>query len=207
MFQAPPCYKTNDLVILLDSSGSIGSSNYENAKIVVNELARAYAVQSTSRIAVFIFSDVVAEVVPLDNTFDETTMTTTILGATFLGSITNTDLAIDEAVALFNTDNRVANGIPFNLVVITDGVSTNPTATLTAIGSAISLGIQTFSVGVGNGVDQNELNEIAHKNSNHVFNAANFDDLVNLLNPVSLAICAASTSVGITNVVTSFANQ
>lgn len=207
MFQAPPCYKTNDLVILLDSSGSIGSSNYENAKIFVNELARAYAVQSTSRIAVFIFSDVVAEVVPLDNTFDETTMTTTILGATFLGSITNTDLAIDEAVAVFNTDNRVANGIPFNLVVITDGASTNPTATLTAIGSTISLGIQTFSVGVGNGVDQNELDEIAHNNSNHVFNAANFDDLLNLLNPVSLGICAASTSVGIENVVKSFANQ
>lgn len=118
-------------------------------------------------------------------------MSTTILGATYLNSTTYTHLAINDAVDEFNTYSRV--GIPFNMVVITDGESTNQTATLIAAGNAISLGIQTFSVGVGRFVNQNELKQIADNKLDHVFNAANFDDLVNLLNPLSLAICEAST--------------
>lgn len=175
----------------MDSSGSIGAGPYENAKIFVNELVRAYAAQSGSRVAVFAFSDVVVEVVGLTNTFDEAAMTSAILGAPFLNSITYTHLAINDAIAEFASNLRVP-AVAQNLVLLTDGVSTDQGATTIAKAFAILTGIKTFSVGVGSGVDQQELEDFADSDLDRVFNANDFDELLNLLNPVSREICGSS---------------
>lgn len=188
--QAPVCYNNNDLVILLDSSGSIGSKNYATAKEFVNELAKAYAAQSASRVAVYLFSNTVVKVFGLTNTLSADAMSSAILGATYINSNTDTASGIDEAVAEFLAYPRA---VPLNLVVITDGLSNDPTATALAAEDAISNGIRTYSVGVGASVDQQELLDIADGNSSHVFNAATFDGLVNVLDPISRTICSNSS--------------
>jgi len=184
---APACYNDNDLIILLDSSGSIGSTNYDTAKEFVNELAKAYKAQSASRVAFYIFSNTVAEVFGLTNTLSASAMSSAILGATYLNSNTATAAGIDAAVAEFIAYPR---SVPLNLVVITDGLSNNSTATAEAAENASDNGIVTYSVGVGSSVNQQELLDIANSDSTHVFNAASFDDLVNLLDPISRTVCS-----------------
>lgn len=124
----PACYNTNDLIILLDSSGSIGSGNYETAKKFVDDLARVYTAQTSSRVGFIIFSTSVSTIFTLTNTLDSPTMTSTILGTTYMSSFTNTDLGIDAAVAQFASYPPSNPLTPRNLVVITDGLSNNPTA-------------------------------------------------------------------------------
>lgn len=181
-----PCYNTNDLVIVLDGSGSIGSSNFETAKRFVDKLAAAYNVQDGSRVAFITYSFTASTVFALSNTLTAAAMSSTILNAPYEASITNTHLGIDAAIKQFLPPRTV----PWNMVVLTDGVSTDPSATSTSVATAHSLGIRSFSVGIGSGVDHQELLDIAGGNSNRVFTAKNFDDLINLLNPLSRALCA-----------------
>lgn len=180
------CYNTNDLVIVLDASGSIGSSNFEKAKSFVDKLAAAYNIQSSSRVAFITFSRTASTVIPLINTLTLSTMSSTILNAPYQASVTNTNLGIDAAIAEFSPPRAV----PRNMVVLTDGESTDLFATSDSAANARALGIRTFAVGIGDGVNQSELLEIASGNSNRVYNTDSFDDLVNLLNPMSRALCA-----------------
>lgn len=182
-----PCYNTNDLVILLDASGSIGSANYETAKSIVDKLAAAYNVQSSSRVSVITFSNTVTTLVPLTNTLTPAAMSSAILGAAYEASVTNTDLGIDQAIAEFAASPRA---VPHNLVVLTDGASTDHAATVNSANNAAAAGIRTFSVGIGSGVDQGELTDIADGNTSRVYNANDYDSLIDLLNPLSKAICA-----------------
>lgn len=181
-----PCYNTNDLVIVLDGSGSIGSSNFETAKRFVDKLAAAYNVQSSSRVGFITYSDTVSTIISLTNTLTPDAMSSTILNAPYRASVTYTDLGIDAAVTQFTLYPRT---VPRNMVVLTDGVSTDPSATLASANTAINMGIRTFSVGIGSGVNQSELLDIANGNQDRVFNANTFDDLVKLLNPLSRALC------------------
>lgn len=76
-----------------------------------------------------------------------------------------------------------------NMVVLTDGVSNSPNSTISAAETAIALGIRTFSVGITPNVNQQELLAIAGNDVSRVFTTANFDELVNLLAPLSLKVC------------------
>lgn len=187
VIEAEPCYKTNDLIILLDSSHSIGDSNYKKAKIFVNKLATAYAAQRTSRVAVFIFSDKAVKIVGLDNTLNVPGMSETILIASYLNSTTHINVAIDAAVAEFKSKKGTA---PLNLVVVTDGRSQTHEQSEASAKNAVKMGVQTFGVGVGGKINQKELLAIANDKSDHVFNAKNYGELLNLLNPISKVICS-----------------
>lgn len=183
---AVPCYNTNDLVIVLDASGSIGSGNYETAKQFVDKLAAAYNIESSSRVGVITFSNTVTTVVPLTNTLTRSAMSAAITGAGYEASITNTHLGIDEAILEFTNSPRP---VTLNMVVLTDGASTNNAATLISASNAAAAGIRSFAVGIGGSTNSAELLAIADGNTDRVFNANDFDNLIDLLNPLSLAIC------------------
>lgn len=172
---------------MLDGSGSIGETNFVKAKSFVDKLVAAYTVQTLSRVGFITFSNDATTVVTLTNTLSPAAISATILSATFAAGATYTNLGIDKAIEEFNSTPRP---VPLNMVVLTDGASTDHTATLTSAGIAAVLGIRSFAVGIGNSVNQPELIDIAGGNSSRVYNANNFDDLIALLNPLSIAICA-----------------
>ena len=74
------------------------------------------------------------------------------------------------------------------MLVITDGQSNNPTDTIAAANLAISKGIRTFAVGVGNYNDA-ELLAIAGGIRDHVKTKRDFNDLMLLLRPVTTEMC------------------
>lgn len=172
---------------MLDASGSIGTTNYEQAKGFSDKLTAAYLVQSTSRVGFITFSDTATAVVPLDNTLSDADISAAILGASYEAGVTYTNLGIDAAVDEFTNSPRA---VPRNIVVLTDGASTDHSATLLSAGDAANDGIRVFTVGIGSSIDQQELVDIADENQNRVYNTGNFDDLIQLLNPLSQALCA-----------------
>lgn len=188
------CEYENDVIVVIDSSGSIGIDNYKKEKVFGYDLSRMYENRDASRFGFTIFSQSTQIVVPLDNTMSNQEVYARILNATYMGYTTNTDLGIISATNELTSSTRP---VTKNLVVITDGLSNNPEWTKAAADTAIGEGIRTFAVGVGPQVQTNqqmrtELLDIAGGNQNNVFTADTFDDLTAILNPVGQAVCNPS---------------
>ncbi len=175
------------VIVVLDSSGSIGADNYKKEKILAYDLARAFENTPTNRFGFTIFSSSVKKIVPLNNNLSPADLNSNILNAVYMAYQTNTDLAVNSAVDEFTALGRT--GVTKNLVVITDGASNNPSATLTAINNAISKGIRTFAVGIGSGTSSSELLALAGGDEDRLFTADNFDELTALLDPLRQVVC------------------
>lgn len=180
------CLNDNDIIVLLDSSGSIGPANYRKEKEFAYDLARVFEDHVGSRFGFTIFSSEVLTIAPLTNTLTPADLNYKILNAVYMGNGTLTNLAIDSAVAEFQASART---VPKNLVIITDGDSNKQPATINSINTAINYGIRTFSVGIGSGTSNKELLAIAGGKRDHTFTAKNFDQLAALVNPVREIIC------------------
>lgn len=182
-----PCYQVNDLVVLIDSSGSIGYDNYVTVKSFVEKLAAGFTVESKSRISIILFSTSVTTLVPLTNTLSPAEISSEILNIVYSGGSTRTDLGIDASIAQFDSSPRQ---VPRNLVVLTDGESNDRSLTISAVSTAITMGIRTFSVGIGTEINNQELLDIAGGHTDRVYTLSTFDELIKVLNPLSRAICA-----------------
>ena len=102
---------------------------------------------------------------------------------------TATNLAIDQAVAMLVLK---PTDIPRKLVVLTDGQSDNPALTAAAAARAAAAGIRSFSVGIGS-IDQAELLTISSGEPDNVYTVATFDELIQVIAPVCVRVCAPWT--------------
>lgn len=181
-----PCYETNDLAIVLDSSRSIGYEDFEKVKVFVERLASAFTVHSPSRLSFITYSHYANVIIEITNTYSRGEISSTILSTPWEAGSTYTNLGILSAISqLANQPQHV----PMNLVVLTDGESTQPELTIQVVDVAKSMGIRTFSVGLGEYINGRELLAIAGNDASRVFSTKNFDELINLLAPVSVKIC------------------
>lgn len=183
------CYETNDLIIVTDSSGSIGLPNYEITLSFVERLAAAFTVHEPSRIAFIIFASTAYTQINITNSLTRAEISTIILNVPYLNAATATWLGIDLAVAEFNSSPR---NVPLNMVVLTDGKSNDQSLTIAAAQRATALGIRSFSVGITDNTDRDELRVIAGGMANRMFTTDTFDELINLLAPVSLGVCSTN---------------
>lgn len=79
--------------------------------------------------------------------------------------------------------------MPQNMVVLTDGASTDPALTREAALQIIASGVRTFSVGISDEVNYSELLVIAGGDEKSVFQPTDFNRLLEYLRPVSLRVC------------------
>lgn len=124
--------------------------------------------------------------IPLVNTLTPAEISNTIRTTPYTGGGTATHLGIDMAVSQFNSSPRA---LPRTMVVLTDGISSNPALTVAAANRAIALGIRTMAVGITPSVNMQELLAISGNDPTRVFTSDNFDNLIRLLAPLSLKIC------------------
>ncbi len=181
------CYEENDLIIVLDSSGSIGSPNYVKTLSFVERLAAAFTVNGPSRFGFILFSDTAASLINITNTYTREAISSIIVNAPYMDSGTATWLGIDLAIAQFNSSPRV---VPLNMVVLTDGMSNDEQLTIGAAHRATARGIRSFSVGITDDTNPAELLVIAGGVANRIFTTHTFEELINLLAPVSLRVCS-----------------
>lgn len=180
----------NDLIMVLDSSASIGSHNYNRAKLFASNLFRNITVNDSSRVGFLIYSDSASVIVSLNNTFSSDEIARSIRDAPYLRGNTSTHVGIDEAVKQFSSFSR---NVTRNMIVITDGESIDSTFTEVAIRVAVALRIRSFAVGITPSANQDELLILANGNSDSVFSSDKCDELESLLDPVTRNVCLSRT--------------
>lgn len=187
-----PCYSTNDLVIALDSSGSITAELYPLGKDFASNVAAHWLTWEENRLGFMIYSTDPHTRIPLNHNYPEREVVNKIEGVDYLGGGTRSDLALQEVYRQHDLYNRT-NDIPRKLVFLTDG-QTNPEEhkpdTVKAAQKLRNANVQCFAIGIGveGEIDRKELEAIASDKS-FVFTTEEFATLKEILKPFSTLAC------------------
>lgn len=148
--------------LVLDESGSIGLSNYQLAKAGLQQFAINPTLSPTSLISLVTFSTIARL------RFNWTAPVVAgglIANLPYPGGSTYTHLGMNMSLGLFPPANPAGDEEKLLMVVATDGRSTNYASMVQQIGWIPSR-ITLFSLGIGAGIVQSELNELARCASN-----------------------------------------
>ncbi|XP_066271288.1 complement receptor type 1-like [Branchiostoma lanceolatum] len=152
-----------DLVYLLDSSGSVGSSDFQRVRDVTKNIIGQLPLRNmNTRIGLAQYSDRTQNVELLkdyqgkDKIIERIENISPLGGGTLLGNAIS-----DVRTVSFTEENGNRPNVPDALVVVTDGNSADDV--VAATDAARRQGIHVFAVGVGDNVDRNKVNQIAGK--------------------------------------------
>ncbi|KAL3859113.1 hypothetical protein ACJMK2_009345 [Sinanodonta woodiana] len=201
----PACSAKADIVFVLDSSGSIGSTNYQKMLEFVKNVVQKFDIGDDKiRVGTEIFSDRTYIQFQLNKYFDKAALENAITNIPYKRGTTNTGQALKDLYSsMFTAANGDRPGIPNIAIVVTDGQSTNHLATVNEAQSARNHGITVFAVGVGDGIDKNELGDIAtDPDSTHVLTVQDFSKLVQIQATVASATCSGIPPSAATNLPT-----
>ena len=180
---------------MLDASGSIGDSNFEKMKDTVENIVSSLTIGANkTRVAAMIFSDSATLVFNLNRYTEKDPLIEAIRGIEYTSGYTNTDLALRvlrEGVFSEILGVRPENDSIRIAVVITDGQSNNPTKTSQeAELLRSSAKFRIYAIGIGSGIDEDELISIAG-DSNNVLQVENFgiDELQSLEENITREAC------------------
>ena len=197
-FSAATCDR-EDIVFLVDSSGSIYDYNWPTVKEFMKNVVRDYTIGPNNvRVGVAIFADNVQAIFQLNTYSTQNEILNAIDNIPFLGTSTNTPEAIRYMrTTMFTSQNGDRSSAPNVAIIITDGVPRVPNdvnearrLTLQEANLAKSQGINMFTVGIGPELTTEFLAQIADQPTNtHVFQVNQVRDLESILNQVSQAAC------------------
>ena len=197
-FSASTCDR-EDIVFLVDSSGSIYDYNWPTVKEFMKNVVRDYTIGPNNvRVGVTIFADYVQAIFQLNTYSSQNEILNAIDNIPFLGTSTNTPEAIRYMrTTMFTPQNGDRSSAPNVAIIITDGVPRVPKdvnearrLTLQEANLAKSQGINMFTVGIGPELTTEFLAQIADQPTNtHVFQVNQVRDLESILNQFSQAAC------------------
>uniref|UniRef100_A0A1X7VAX4 VWFA domain-containing protein n=1 Tax=Amphimedon queenslandica TaxID=400682 RepID=A0A1X7VAX4_AMPQE len=185
-----------DFIIMLDSSGSITSTNFERmTNFVANILLSNFTIgPNDTRVGVICFASSPSIVIPLGSINTYSQLATAVRDISYTSGGTNTAAALDLLSTAFATA-RVSEGIPRVAAVFTDGMSNNAAATVQSAQAVHDDGITVFSFGIGTGVSNAELIAIASDGQQGVFTISGFSSntFQAVLIQLRVSTCASST--------------
>ena len=154
----------------MDSSGSVGKENYAIMKDFVAKVILSFNVTQNSRIGIVSFTFTPTTVVPLAPATDINALAARVGNISYFGGGTRTDYALNTALNILSSQNRLRIGI-----ILTDGMSNEPELTVTASNEVHEAGIKMYTFGIGN-IRTDELNQIASDpNSDYSFHISSFN--------------------------------
>ncbi|XP_046550552.1 uncharacterized protein LOC124260317 [Haliotis rubra] len=167
-----------DIVFLLDTSGSVGPTDFALEVSFVSDFVQGFSVgPSAVQFSVVLFSSSVLNQFSLHRYDNRADLVQAIQSVRYRGGGTNTASALTFVREnSFLPINGGRTGATQVLIVITDGQSANRANTASEANLLHQDGIKVISIGVGSGVNMEELRAIASNNS-LVFTAANFSAL------------------------------
>ena len=160
-----------DLVFVLDSSGSVGSSNFALVRnFVADVVVDTFEIgPDETQVGVITFSGIARTIFQLNAHSTTSTLLQAIQDIPFMddpGPSTNTADALNVLGAdAFTSESGARDpglAIPRVAIVVTDGQSNiNSSQTIPNAEAVHAAGVVVFAIGVGNSVDLGELNGIA----------------------------------------------
>ena len=179
----------------LDSSGTVGSVNFLNLLNFVVDVVDQYNIgASATRVGIVRYSSTAEISVSLNQFNSKVALVNAILNIAFIGGSTGTDVAIEQVRQEFAANGRsTANKV---LIVATDGQSSNPSSTTSQAQLAMNEGIEILSIGIGSGVNEDELNKIASDpDSSHVLTITDYsaESFASIIQELTQGICKGIT--------------
>ena len=155
-----------DLVFALDTSGSIGSDNFNNAKQSIENIVSSLQIgPNNTRVAVITYSTNVRLLFNLNTHRDNESLIQAIRRIPYTGGLTNTAEAIKvlrSGILSETLGVRPSNETTQIAIIMTDGRSNLPNVTKEEAELLHNeTDFKVFAVGVGDAVDLDELNNIA----------------------------------------------
>lgn len=184
-----------DLVFVIDDSGSIGEDRFQLVREFVEQLSAMLDIGLLrSLVGVILFSRTAIVHFPVtDHTTAATLLPAINPGLPYRGLTTRTDRALRLLVSAANDGNLdLRPGFTNVAIVLTDGRSTNTTATMIAANELHASNIydQVYAIGVGN-ANLAELNAIASDPSFVFFNSSfDNDTLTALQQNITQVLCS-----------------
>ncbi|XP_067683598.1 collagen alpha-1(XXI) chain-like [Haliotis asinina] len=184
-----------DLVILLDSSGSLTKEQFEEAKKFLASFIDNLEVSAEAyQIAVVRFSDSTRREAKLGQ-FNEKKgeLMSKVLKIYHNGGGTNTSKALNYALTkILTRENRI--DAPDQILTLTDGQSDDMKATARMIEAARRQQVEMISVGVGAGVNDTELRNLASR-PDLMFKVKSYAELSNIKTQLVSSSCGLMTTV------------
>ncbi len=191
-----------DVVFLVDSSGSIYRSNWPIILEFMKNIVRDFTIGPNNvRVGVAIFGNDVQPIFQLNTYSTQSQILSAIDRIPFLDQTTNTPAAIRYMrTAMFTPQNGDRPSAPNTAIIITDGVPRVPTdvtearrMTLQEANLARNQRINMFAIGIGPELTTAFLSQMADRPTNtHVFQVNQVRELETILNQVSSAACSPS---------------
>ncbi|XP_013390182.2 sushi, von Willebrand factor type A, EGF and pentraxin domain-containing protein 1-like [Lingula anatina] len=202
---AKNCKLRVDVAFLVDESGTVGEAQFQKVlQFIHNMVNTSFNVSKDAvRVAMITFGTGYKVQFILRDTTNKTDVLNKIDAVAYQGGGTDTSLAIRLARVAFLNPLRPAGarkGIPQIAIVITDGLSDDPTETKKEAELAQKQGIEIFAIGIGNFTNYSELQAIASDpDDGHVYNVDDFTALMNIGDMVSRSICKGLHSASMLN--------
>lgn len=177
------CGAQADIVFLLDESGSVGRDNYKKMLAFVNQIADDFSIGPHDvQIGLETFSSTTRHQFDMNKYADKTALKAAITKTPYHGGNTHTGDALAYLSShSFTKAAGMRDNVPHIAFVLTDGNSQQRTLTKTNGAKLQGQGVKVMAIGIGNGINNQELDNIAsNPDSQYVFRAANFDALKNL---------------------------
>ncbi|CAG5131631.1 unnamed protein product, partial [Candidula unifasciata] len=189
--QIRQCTALVDIIFVLDASGSMGSPKFKTQQTFVAKLTHHFTVGPNGALfGGLLFSTDVEKLFDLKNVTSRTDVTTSLLGAPYLGGGTNTHLAlkyIDEN-KMFSPASGGRSNAQDALVIVTDGDASQEAAAKAAADALKSQGVKVFAVGIGEQVNLKQLINLA-SDSKNVVGSVDFDLLDYIEEGLAEIIC------------------
>ncbi|RNA15112.1 collagen alpha-1(XII) chain-like [Brachionus plicatilis] len=200
------CTSSFDMVVLMDSSGSIGSPNFKKEKEFVLALLDKIKIgENDTRVSIINYNANIYNVVTFNSTQTKEYITNSVNNIPYNGGGTYTFDALKRANDVIlqekNGMRSTKTGIPKVVIVITDGASQNRNRTLFEAQQIKERGFNVLSVGVGN-IDRIELIGIASTPADQYF-VDDFDKIKLILSGLTRTTCQQPATVELENDITS----
>ncbi|HJM90200.1 MAG TPA: VWA domain-containing protein [Dehalococcoidia bacterium] len=186
-----------DIFILLDASGSVGSTNFalekDSAEALVASLGDAGLFANGGRVGIIRFAS--SSTVMLSLNSDEITVRTAILGTPYTRGGTCATCAITQATAEFNSDSPP--GSHRIMILITDGRPNSLQSAAAAAATAEFAGIERFAVAIGQGIRLDDFDAlVSDPVEEHLVFAEDFGTLGDLADPFAAVLTEPVTRSG-----------
>ena len=171
--------KPADIYFVMDASSSIGRQNYKKQKHFIVNLMRQFDIgEDKTRVGVIPFSNSFNVAVPLGSANDINSLSKAIHNVPYTRGGTHTASAL-KYVKNFGFSAGIARKDAAQIVIVlTDGYSRDPISTKQEAQKLHDAGIYTFVIGIGNGIDMEELRSIASDpDDKHLFLVDDFNAL------------------------------
>ena len=192
-----------DVALVMDSSGSINSTNLSTMKSALNTFVGALLPATPT---LFSVTDFDTDATVLQTLTNDTGLLTTAINAPTSGGNTNWEQAIQDAQGTLTTEPPARAGVPNIMIFASDGDPTYANDPGTNVADDVALseaiaaanaaklaGTRIITLGIGASVNVANLEAISSADA--YYSAANFSDLSTVLNNIVTDLCGGTITV------------